>query len=397
MIPSQTSYYHTTLPSNAIRICHGGHDGRCFCNGGYHRKEKYVYVDRRSDGRERYHDMMEVMGKFMQGGGMGAYGGGGPGVMNNGAMGGGMGAQMAGGTGWPFRDAREWTIRDYDRLGDVMKEYYDRERGRGKWAPGEGGGVGAMGMGPMYPGMMPGMGMNPQMMGMGMPGMMPMMPNMPPNGDGSRGSGHYQHQHPSMEEFQRLQQDLEEKFREYNRHMGVLFGTEQDRQKDQYRATMLKTLQEIMPQLALMMAQQSMRGGVNPMMGMGMPPQMGAMPPQQMPQNPMAYAPPNPAMMGNMQQGPPPTMQSPYVQNQGGYYNEPVPPRRPYRRKRWQDRYDDGDAFCSDTEQRRTPWDSHPHHGPGPGRFGRRGGPDEDMLDGGGEYVSSFPSSFSAE
>ncbi|EME45659.1 hypothetical protein DOTSEDRAFT_23658 [Dothistroma septosporum NZE10] len=382
VIPSQTSYY--TLPSNAIRVCRG-HD-HCFCDGGYHRKEKYVYVDRRSDGRERYYDMMELMGKYIQNGGMAGSGGGGGGM--------GQGAQM----GWPFRDAREWTIRDYDRLGDVMKEFYDRERGRGRWAPGgnDGGGGGTMGMPQMYPGMAPGMmSMSPQMMGMNMPmngpGMMPQPPMMPPpTGEsfaGSRSGARHQHQHPSMEEFQRLQQDLEDKFREYNRHMGVLFGTEQDRQKDQYRTTMLKTLQEIMPQLAQMMAQQQtpmgMRGGMNPaMMGMnvpvGVPPQRMAMPSQ----NPMAYGAPNPAMTGQVPEQTTP-MQSPYAAQ--GYNYDPMPPRRPYRRKKWQDRYDDGDAFCADTEPRRTttPWDSYPYHGPGPGRFGGRRDGEDELLDGG--------------
>ena len=103
-----------------------------------------MYVDRRSDGRERYHDMMDLMGKYMMG-----QGGGGVGNMGGVGGGGGMGTPDGVGVGWPFRDAREWTIRDYDRLGDVMKEFYDRERGRGREAcRGGGGGQGRGGMDP---------------------------------------------------------------------------------------------------------------------------------------------------------------------------------------------------------------------------------------------------------
>jgi hypothetical protein len=75
-----------------------------------------------------------------------------------------------------------------------------------------------------------------------------------------------------------MQETVEDKFRrmaeEYQRHMSerdsLLFGSASDHRREQYRNNMLKTLQEILPQLSQMMAAQQMGGGGGMNMGMGM-------------------------------------------------------------------------------------------------------------------------------
>lgn len=219
--PSKTELF---LPSDTIRVCS---PDRCWCNG-RHRSSKYVYVERGGDGRERYQDPVDMMGEFLMGNG--------------------------GGAGMPWKNPGEWTVRDYERLGEVLNEWQVRERGRRRQ--------------PSAAGMMGGGG--------GMYGQSPW--------DGGGGGGRRRRTHPSWGEFERMQESVEDKMRrmaeEYQRHLSerdsLLFGSVDDHRREQYRNNMLKTLQEILPQLSQMMAAQQMGGGGGNMnMGMGMGMQNG--------------------------------------------------------------------------------------------------------------------------
>lgn len=225
--PSKTELL---LPSDTIRICS---PDRCWCNGRHHnRSSKYVYVERGGDGRERYQDPVDMMGEFLMSGG--------------------------GNMGMPWKNPGEWTVRDYERLGEVLNEWQARERGRRR-NPSTG---------------------NPAMMGGGnMYG-----PSPWEGGGGGGGHGRRRRAHPSWGEFERMQETVEDKFRrmaqEYQRHISerdsLLFGSASDHRREQYRNNMLKTLQEILPQLSQMMAAQQMSGGgMNMGMGMGMGMQNG--------------------------------------------------------------------------------------------------------------------------
>lgn len=228
--PSKTELF---LPSDTIRLCS---PDRCWCNGRHNnRASKYVYVERGGDGRERYQDPVDMMGDFLMGGG--------------------------GGAAMPWKSPGEWTVRDYERLGEVLNEWQMRERGRRRnpsfGSPMMGGGGNIYGPSPWE--------------------------------GGGGGGGRRRRTHPSWGEFERMQETVEDKFRrmaeEYQRHLAerdsLLFGSSSDHRKEQYRNNMLKTLQEILPQLSQMMAAQQFggAGGMNAGMGMGMPNGMqGGMP-----------------------------------------------------------------------------------------------------------------------
>lgn len=262
LVPSKTELF---LPAETIRPCH---PDRCWCAGGHHRSLKWVYTERGGDGRERNHDAMDMMRDFM----MGAQQGGG------GGSGGGGNYPMM-----PWRPAKDWSVRDYERLGEILNEYYVRENGR----MGGGGGPGG-GMMPNMQGMFPG---GPGGPGGGVPPMM-MNPGMMGGFDGSQSSGgggsHRKRRYPSWSEFERMQESVEDKLRrmaeEYQRHTqerdAYLFGTDADVRKERYRSNMLKTMQELMPQLAQMMAGGPHMGGGG--MNMPMGPMMGG-PPGNMP------------------------------------------------------------------------------------------------------------------
>ena len=224
VVPSKTELF---LPSDTLRVCT---PDRCWCRGS-HCSARYVYVEKNCiDGRERFHDPVDMMGEFLRGG------------------------------LWPmpWKDAREWTVRDYERLGDILNEYYKRERGRRTG-----------------PGISPYLGLrgDEEDGGYAIPMMMtPGGPYDDPRSRGGPGRWHY----PARSEFQQMWDSIDEKFHrmaeDYQRHVAeqeaFLFGSEMDHRKDQYRNNMLKTLQELMPQLSQMMAAHNMGGaGMNGMMG----------------------------------------------------------------------------------------------------------------------------------
>ncbi|CZT14802.1 uncharacterized protein RCC_12128 [Ramularia collo-cygni] len=221
--PSRTELY---LPSDySLRVCS---PDRCWCNGRHHNcsSPKYLYVERGGDGRERYQDPVDMVGEFF----------------------------MNGGGGGLSKNPGEWTVRDYERLGEVLNEWQMRERGRRR-----GGGGNNYGPSPWD------------------------------GSGGGDGSGRRRRTHPTRGEFDRMRDTVEDKFQrmaeEYQRHMAerdsLLFGSASDHKREQYRNNMLKTLQEILPQLSQMIAAQQMGGGgmngggMNMGMGMGMGMQNG--------------------------------------------------------------------------------------------------------------------------
>lgn len=68
-------------------------------------------MERGGDGRERYQDPVDIMSQVM-GGGM---------------------PQM------PWKDPRSWTVRDYEKLSEVMEEWATRENGKSAPRGGSGG------------------------------------------------------------------------------------------------------------------------------------------------------------------------------------------------------------------------------------------------------------------
>ncbi|TKA41667.1 hypothetical protein B0A55_13752, partial [Friedmanniomyces simplex] len=135
-----------------------------------------------------------------------------------------------------------WQTRDFDRFGEILSEYYSPRRqsqsaggrGMGMMSPpgyeyavgGGGGGGGGMGMGM-------GMGIGGPMQGPGMPYMMPTasyfpwmngmnnMNNMQPSPDidfhnlkaGGGGGGGRQGRYPTMSDFERMQEQIDDRFR----------------------------------------------------------------------------------------------------------------------------------------------------------------------------------------
>lgn len=342
--PSKTELF---LPSDTIRVCS---PDRCWCNGRHHRSSKYVYVERGGDGGERYQDPVDMMGEFLMGGGTGA--------------------------GMPWKNPGEWTVRDYERLGEVLNEWQMRERGRRR---------------------NPSAGIPAMMGGGNVYGSSPW--------DGGGGGGRRRRTHPSWGEFERMQETVEDKFRrmaeEYQRHISerdsLLFGSASDHRREQYRNNMLKTLQEILPQLSQMMAAQQMAAGNGMNMGMGMPGGMGGGGMAGM--GGVTAGPPGMGMHGVGMQGmnmnP---MMNPMVGAMGGgggmgQMNTPMMPndfgggggfgrRGRGRRER---------PFREDFEEEFGGFGGGGGRAGRPLRRGRRGGgwgdDDEDMLGGEGEYV----------
>lgn len=162
----------------------------------------------------------------------------------------------------PWKDPSLWTVRDFDRLGEVMGELYNRERGRGMNRSGP------------YP-----------------PWSMP--PPEQQAWDDGGGGRRRRSNRPGWTEYNRLEEQFRHMYDEYMRHRNendsVLYGSDVDRRKDQYRYNMLKTLQEMWPQMSQMMQQQQMYGaGQNHQM---MPPPL---PPQMMQPPPPSMYPPGP-------------------------------------------------------------------------------------------------------
>ncbi|CAK4021761.1 Hypothetical predicted protein [Lecanosticta acicola] len=304
--PSKTELI---LPSDSLRVCHPGPS--CFC-GQSHRSSRYVYKEVGGS----FRDPVDLMDDFM-------YGGGGPSPSG-----------LPGAVGM-WKDAREWTVRDYERLGEIMNEWQMRERGRRSGGGGGGGGWGY---------------------------------------EGDRRGGRLR-----RGDLERFQESVEEKFRrmaeEYKGHLeerdAFLFGTEGERRREMYKDRMLKTLREVLPGLmqgpgpgpqpnapwpggpgGMGWPPNGMgmgAGGINmpapPQAGaFGMPPQMGAALPAPMPaMNPMMNGMPgmNPmagvgAMNANM------NMFHPAMAYPPGMMPEEYQPRRPGRGRGRRIALDDG-------------------------------------------------------
>ena len=144
-----------------------------------------MYVERGGDGRERFYDPMNYI----------------PGIMQNGA--------------WPgsWKSPQEWTTRDYDRLGDIMTEWLNRQRGR-------------------------------QMGGFG--GHMPWM-----TGDNYRGPsfGRYgSYGTPWGPDMARMMNRVEEMADSYKAHLrdlnDKLYGSEEDRREERWRERQFKLWRE---------------------------------------------------------------------------------------------------------------------------------------------------------
>ncbi|KXS95315.1 hypothetical protein AC578_10472 [Pseudocercospora eumusae] len=319
----QPSKTELLLPSDTLRKCD---PDRCWCDRPYHRKSRYVYVERGGkqreqliqilfsadlgdlgDGSERYHDPMDMMSSMM----------------------------MGGLPSMPWKDPSLWTVRDFDRLGEVMGELYNRERGRGM-------NRNAPGYGPYPP-----------------------WPSEQPSWDDGGGRRRRSNR-PGWTEYNRLEEQFRHMYDEYMRHRtendSVLYGSDVDRRKDQYRYNMLKTLQEMWPQMSqMMMGQgQQMYGGHQNHPMMPSPPQM--MPP---PQN---VYPPGPQMgtphygmdpAGMYGQYSPP-MDGGMPNMQPGFYGRAKPSRGP-RRPAFDTEHNDFDY---------APFPRKYYMGPGRGGFG---------------------------
>jgi hypothetical protein len=152
-------YDQLYLPADTFRHCSPSH---CHCPGGHHTsRSRYVYVERLRDGREQFHDPHTYLDNMFGGGpgmrGYGFGGHGGPGLIGpsggggggfpggggggwqpggGGFMGGhpgGNGMMNYGGVGFPggWKNPREWTPIDYDRLGEVLEEWNARRVRKG--------------------------------------------------------------------------------------------------------------------------------------------------------------------------------------------------------------------------------------------------------------------------
>ncbi|KAK1067665.1 hypothetical protein LTR33_011305, partial [Friedmanniomyces endolithicus] len=159
-----------------------------------------------------------------------------------------------------------WRTTDFDRFGEILTEYY---RPRGTSPQQRAGGMMGEGMG--IPWGMPGMGVGgygmpgnayyvPWMGGMngGMNGAMHGMPGDFPGFNGrSGGVGGGGGRYPTMSDFERMQEQLDERLRrmadEYQESMAdrdaLLFGSDAERRQEQYKLRMMRTLQEMVPQL----------------------------------------------------------------------------------------------------------------------------------------------------
>ncbi|KAK5708280.1 hypothetical protein LTR97_000820 [Elasticomyces elasticus] len=191
---------------------------------------------------------------------------------------------------FPYR-VDNWQTKDFDRFGDILSEYYNRERGRRSsrmssplmgqammMQPGMVGVQGGPGMGMTQPGYEYGGGGGGGGMGM------PMMGNYSPwmNMEDFQGRTR-QGRYPTMTDFEHMRQQIDNKFRrmaeEYQQSLDerdeLMFGSEKDRREEQFRARMMKMIQEMSPQLSQFFQMGGQMGGAgsmagNPMTGMGM-------------------------------------------------------------------------------------------------------------------------------
>ncbi|KAK5118441.1 hypothetical protein LTR62_002955 [Meristemomyces frigidus] len=187
----------------------------------------------------------------------------------------------------PWReDPKDWTGREFDRLGEVLTEYLGR-RGSGggrmmppfpmpmEWVQGYGPGGGGSTPYMMPPSSYP--QQNPWQCGGG------------GGADSGSSSGRRHRQYATQFDFDKMQDEFTAKLlsmqQEYQRERqerdAFLFGSEAERRQEQYKQRMLKMFQEMMPQLYGMtqmsgkgagagmggMSGMGMGGGMNPMMG----------------------------------------------------------------------------------------------------------------------------------
>lgn len=199
-------------------------------------------------------------------------------------------------------DVRDWRVGDFDRLGEILNQYYGMQRGRGGagrvspllWAGGGGGGGGGTLM-PMQeymggPGPPPGFAMSGAGLGYVpvVPPPAPWMGTMNPQfgfgGYSGGGGGGRRNRCPTMHDFEKMREHVEERLErmhgEYTRRMteqnAFLFGSEAERKQELYKQRMLKTLQEMMPQLSALMQMAQMGGLGGGGMGLGTDPVMTA-------------------------------------------------------------------------------------------------------------------------
>ncbi|KAK0906206.1 hypothetical protein LTR02_006077 [Friedmanniomyces endolithicus] len=187
-----------------------------------------------------------------------------------------------------------WRTTDFDRFGEILTEYYRPRRTTPQSRAG-----GMMGEGMGIPWGMPGSGMGgygmpgnnayyvPWMGGVmnggGMNGMPGEFQGFNGRGGGGMGGGGGGGRYPTMSDFERMQEQLDERLRrmaeEYQKSMAerdaLLFGSDAERRQEQYKLRMMRTLQEMVPQLGQYFAMGGQMGGGmgggmgGPMMGMG--------------------------------------------------------------------------------------------------------------------------------
>ncbi|KAI6877593.1 hypothetical protein KC360_g9101 [Hortaea werneckii] len=290
------SYDQIYLPADCFRQCHAG--DRCFC-GSRHRSRKWMYVERGGDGREYFHDPMDYMDGFMISGANG---------MGSGGLGG-----HAGGSLLPpgiLQSPDNWRLKDFERLNQVLLEYWNRLRGQQMVMAPYLGGNGAGRGGPLMPSWTMGApGMNfGDMMGAGCG-----MGASPLRRRGGRLGGGWTSDYGSWEDemtqrmkrMEEIAKDYEDRVRGISDH---LYGSTAECQEEMYRKRQQQMWQEFMQGqqtqnamgmngvggmgggmggmngLAQMMPMQGLAGGMNPMMagmggmgGMLNPLQMGAL------------------------------------------------------------------------------------------------------------------------
>ncbi|KAK5114782.1 hypothetical protein LTR85_010095 [Meristemomyces frigidus] len=257
-------------PYETLRECQ---PDKCWCQGS-HRYSKYMYVERGSNGQERYHDPYDyINNRMLTGGGL-------PG---------------------DWKDPGEWTVRDVDRLGGILSEYNRRAQGQPQMFGGVGGGA-APWMGPVTQ-VMPWMAGGPGG-GVGMPAVAMMMrmadnPFLKMPRDNHRSNRRSSWEDEIMQRIKRMEEiakEYEERMTSMRNH---LYGSDADRQEELYKQRQNKLWQEF--QQAQMQSMMGMGGVVNGLggagiggMGMGMAMPQG---------NPMMAAPQGFAGGGGMCQG----------------------------------------------------------------------------------------------
>lgn len=254
----QYRYSERRHPAEYFRTCD---PSDCFCGGPAHFRQRNVAVHRTAGGQEYYQDPSDLMDGMMDGlgygmpgmdmgmglGGLGMGSGGGyamPSAMGGlghaPAMGGlpmlGFGNNTNGsipgiggmGLNWPpdWKDPREWTTRDYDRLGEIMDEYLSRQRGRGILGPS-----------------------NQQMS----PFAQPMSPfsHLPPMDNPWDSSSRRPHRsRPSHSDIDQLRAQMFTYAQEAKEHMqsvnDFLYGSEREQREERYKERQRKMIEEIL-------------------------------------------------------------------------------------------------------------------------------------------------------